>query len=159
MGGGGMGGGGMGSGGGARGAEDPLPSEHFIVSPAEPTLSFIGFVRPNVGAIPPMAELQVRPARWPVRGTAPRALLSAPEQLAGHGPSPTNCLHLCLSCVCVCVCVCACACVRVRVYVGVCVCACACVRVRVCVCVCAVPHAMQVMWCAPRDAGHVVCPT
>mmetsp|Transcript_17324 Transcript_17324/g.44398 ORF Transcript_17324/g.44398 Transcript_17324/m.44398 type:complete len:217 (+) Transcript_17324:3-653(+) len=59
MGGGGMGGGGMGSGGGARGAEDPLPSEHFIVSPAEPTLSFIGFVRPNVGAIPPMAELQV----------------------------------------------------------------------------------------------------
>jgi dimethylaniline monooxygenase (N-oxide forming) len=44
---------------GARGAEDPLPSEHFIVSPEEPTLAFVGFVRPNVGAIPPMAELQV----------------------------------------------------------------------------------------------------
>ena len=44
---------------GARGAEDPLPSEHFIVSPDEPTLSFIGFVRPNVGAIPPMSEMQV----------------------------------------------------------------------------------------------------
>ena len=43
---------------GARGDEDPLPEEHFIVSPTEPTLAFIGFVRPNVGAIPPMAELQ-----------------------------------------------------------------------------------------------------
>jgi dimethylaniline monooxygenase (N-oxide forming) len=43
---------------GARGEEDPLPSEHYIVNPDEPTLSFIGFVRPNVGAIPPMAELQ-----------------------------------------------------------------------------------------------------
>lgn len=38
--------------------EAPLPSEHFIVSPSRPRLSFIGFVRPNVGAIPPMSELQ-----------------------------------------------------------------------------------------------------
>ena len=45
---------------GARGEEDPLPDEHFIVSPDEPTLAFLGFVRPNVGAIPPMAELQAR---------------------------------------------------------------------------------------------------
>ncbi|KAL3933872.1 MAG: hypothetical protein SGPRY_000093 [Prymnesium sp.] len=44
---------------GARGDEDPLPSEHFICSPDEPMLAFIGFVRPNVGAIPPMSELQV----------------------------------------------------------------------------------------------------
>lgn len=44
---------------GARGAEDPLPPEHFVIAPEEPTLSFLGFVRPNVGAIPPMAELQV----------------------------------------------------------------------------------------------------
>ena len=44
---------------GARGPEDPLPAEHFVISPDEPTLSFLGFVRPNVGAIPPMAEMQV----------------------------------------------------------------------------------------------------
>jgi hypothetical protein len=41
--------------------EDPLPSEHFIMDPREPRLAFLGFVRPNVGAIPPMAELQ---AMW-----------------------------------------------------------------------------------------------
>jgi dimethylaniline monooxygenase (N-oxide forming) len=41
-----------------RGIEDPLPPDHFIVDPTEPRLAFIGFVRPNVGAIPPMAELQ-----------------------------------------------------------------------------------------------------
>lgn len=41
-----------------RGIEDPLPSDHFVVDPAEPRLAFIGFVRPNVGAIPPMAEMQ-----------------------------------------------------------------------------------------------------
>jgi len=39
--------------------EDLLPSEHFIVSPKRPRLGFIGFVRPNVGAIPPMSEMQV----------------------------------------------------------------------------------------------------
>jgi len=44
---------------GARGLEDPLPEEHFVIAPDEPELAFIGFVRPNVGAIPPMAELQV----------------------------------------------------------------------------------------------------
>jgi len=42
-------------------ADDPLPTEHFIVNPDEPRLAYIGFVRPNVGAIPPMAELQ---AMW-----------------------------------------------------------------------------------------------
>ena len=30
--------------------EDPLPSQHFITNPNRPNLSFIGFVRPNVGA-------------------------------------------------------------------------------------------------------------
>jgi len=39
--------------------EDALPSEHFIVNRNRPRLGFIGFVRPNVGAIPPMSELQV----------------------------------------------------------------------------------------------------
>mmetsp|Transcript_3651 Transcript_3651/g.4851 ORF Transcript_3651/g.4851 Transcript_3651/m.4851 type:complete len:602 (-) Transcript_3651:185-1990(-) len=38
--------------------DSPLPSEHFILDPNEPTIAYIGFVRPNVGAIPPMAELQ-----------------------------------------------------------------------------------------------------
>ncbi|CAK8993082.1 Monooxygenase PC-14 (Penitrem biosynthesis cluster 1 protein PC-14) [Durusdinium trenchii] len=36
-----------------------LPNEHNIVRTGEPTLAFIGFVRPNVGAIPPMSEMQV----------------------------------------------------------------------------------------------------
>ena len=39
--------------------EDVLPSKHFIVSKSRPRLGFIGFVRPNVGAIPVMSELQV----------------------------------------------------------------------------------------------------
>jgi len=41
--------------------EDALPREHFVLNPEEPRLAFFGFVRPNVGAIPPMAELQ---AMW-----------------------------------------------------------------------------------------------
>ena len=39
--------------------EDVLPSKHFIVSKRRPRLGFIGFVRPNVGAIPVMSEMQV----------------------------------------------------------------------------------------------------
>jgi dimethylaniline monooxygenase (N-oxide forming) len=39
--------------------EDYLPAEHFIVGKCRPRLGFIGFVRPNVGAIPPMSEVQV----------------------------------------------------------------------------------------------------
>jgi dimethylaniline monooxygenase (N-oxide forming) len=39
--------------------EHYLPSQHFIVGKNRPRLGFIGFVRPNVGAIPPMSELQV----------------------------------------------------------------------------------------------------
>lgn len=38
--------------------DDPLPEEHMICNADEPTLAFIGFVRPNVGAIPPMSEMQ-----------------------------------------------------------------------------------------------------
>jgi len=45
----------------STGSDDPLPSQHFIVNPEAPRLAYIGFVRPNVGAIPPMAELQ---AMW-----------------------------------------------------------------------------------------------
>ena len=47
------------NGGAVDGDDDPLPSEHMICSPSSPNLAFIGFVRPNVGAIPPMSELQV----------------------------------------------------------------------------------------------------
>lgn len=43
------------------GGDDPLPEEHFIINPEEPRLAYIGFIRPNVGAIPPMAEVQ---AMW-----------------------------------------------------------------------------------------------
>ena len=39
--------------------EDYLPSQHFITGKNRPRLGFIGFVRPNVGAIPPMSEVQV----------------------------------------------------------------------------------------------------
>jgi dimethylaniline monooxygenase (N-oxide forming) len=39
--------------------DDPLPNVHNIIREDEPTLSFIGFIRPNVGAIPPMSEMQV----------------------------------------------------------------------------------------------------
>jgi dimethylaniline monooxygenase (N-oxide forming) len=41
--------------------EHTLPSRHFISDPdgPHPRIGFFGFVRPNVGAIPPMAELQV----------------------------------------------------------------------------------------------------
>jgi len=45
----------------AKGTDDPLPAEHFILNPEEPRLAYIGFIRPNVGAIPPMAEMQ---AMW-----------------------------------------------------------------------------------------------
>lgn len=39
--------------------DDPLPLDRNICSDEEPGLAFLGFVRPNVGAIPPMSELQV----------------------------------------------------------------------------------------------------
>ena len=37
-----------------------IPDEHQICYSSDPTMSFVGFVRPNVGAIPPMAEMQVQ---------------------------------------------------------------------------------------------------
>ena len=39
--------------------EDHLPQQHFITGKSRPRLGFVGFARPNVGAIPPMSELQV----------------------------------------------------------------------------------------------------
>jgi len=40
--------------------DDYLPSEHFITDPRDPRVAFIGFARPNVGAIPPQSEMQVQ---------------------------------------------------------------------------------------------------
>jgi len=45
----------------SNGCDDQLPEQHFVISPNEPRLAYIGFIRPNVGAIPPMAEMQ---AMW-----------------------------------------------------------------------------------------------
>jgi dimethylaniline monooxygenase (N-oxide forming) len=39
--------------------EYALPNEHLISYTGHPNIGFIGFIRPNVGAIPPMAEVQV----------------------------------------------------------------------------------------------------
>jgi hypothetical protein len=36
-----------------------LPNEHLISYTQHPQVGFIGFARPNVGAIPPMSEIQV----------------------------------------------------------------------------------------------------
>lgn len=58
--------------------EDYLPSDHFIVSRTRPTLGFIGFVRPNVGAIPPMSELQVMWWLEHMRGRVKKLAKSGP---------------------------------------------------------------------------------
>jgi len=55
--------------------DDLLPNEHNICFTADPTLAYVGFVRPNVGAIPPMSEMQVF---WWI------------ERLRGHIASPTT---------------------------------------------------------------------
>ncbi|GBG28516.1 Dimethylaniline monooxygenase N-oxide-forming 2 [Hondaea fermentalgiana] len=51
--------------------QDALPSEHNIVNPNEPKLAYLGFVRPNVGAIPPMSELQIMWWIQRLRGAIP----------------------------------------------------------------------------------------
>jgi dimethylaniline monooxygenase (N-oxide forming) len=58
--------------------EDLLPSQHFIVSKSRPRLGFIGFVRPNVGAIPPMSEIQMMWWLCNLRGQVQQ--LSAPRK-------------------------------------------------------------------------------
>lgn len=56
--------------------DSPLPSKHFIVNPEEPQLAYIGFVRPNVGAIPPIAEMQ---AMWWCQRLEDKLVATAPE--------------------------------------------------------------------------------
>lgn len=47
----------------------------------DPTVAYIGFVRPNLGAIPPLAEMQAQ--LWVLR-------LLAPERIAAQSPSGTT---------------------------------------------------------------------
>ena len=51
--------------------DDPLPNEHNICDTREPTIAYLGFIRPNVGAIPPMSELQVMWWIQRLRGVIP----------------------------------------------------------------------------------------
>jgi len=61
--------------------DDPLPTEHFICNPDEPRLAYIGFIRPNVGAIPPMAELQ---AMWWCEKMEGKLACKAPDYYKLH---------------------------------------------------------------------------
>eukprot|EP00808_Paulinella_micropora_P007032 g75307.t1 len=66
--------------------DHPLPSQRNICSSEEPTLGFFGFIRPNVGAIPPMAELQLLWWIYMLRG-GPLGSLEPPQYLLlGHNP-------------------------------------------------------------------------
>lgn len=49
-----------------------------VFSPANPTLAFVGLVRPNVGALPPVAEMQ---ARWLAGVMSGKVQLPPKEQL------------------------------------------------------------------------------
>lgn len=62
--------------------DDPLPSEHYIVNPEEPRLAYIGFIRPNVGAIPPMSELQ---AMWWLQRMDNQLVAKSPDYYKLHG--------------------------------------------------------------------------
>lgn len=70
--------------------DDPLPEQRNICTADEPTMGFFGFVRPNVGAIPCMSEMQVM---WWVRRLQGhiRAPLKPPTyQLLGGNPRTSN---------------------------------------------------------------------
>lgn len=62
--------------------EDALPEEHFVVNPEEPNMAYIGFVRPNVGAIPPMSELQ---AMWWCEKLEGKLVCKSPDYYKLHG--------------------------------------------------------------------------
>jgi dimethylaniline monooxygenase (N-oxide forming) len=68
----------------------PTPSTascRNIVDPSQPTISFIGFVRPGVGAIPPIAEQQAMWWTAYLLGKMPRLPSSEPHY---HLLAPTN---------------------------------------------------------------------
>ncbi len=55
----------------------------------DPSLAFIGFVRPNLGAIPPLAELQAQ--LWVLRLLAPQRLVGArPSSSSSSSSSPLS---------------------------------------------------------------------
>lgn len=70
-----------------------LPSLRLVVDEQEPCLAFIGFARPNVGAIPPLSEMQIM---WwlsfvegaialPLRDPAYRLLSTKSEKTTSYG--------------------------------------------------------------------------
>ena len=71
-------------------ADDPLPTQRNICSSDEPTLAFLGFVRPNVGAIPPMAEMQVMWWVQRLRGRLAKPLAAPTYHLLGGNPRTTS---------------------------------------------------------------------
>ena len=68
--------------------EDYLPSQHFITGTTRSRLGFIGFARPNVGAIPPMSEMQVMWWLQKMKGKVtmvPRTRMEPPSYMVlGH---------------------------------------------------------------------------
>ena len=75
------------------GFDDALPAEHFICDVEEPDLAFFGFARPNVGAIPPMSELQAMwwvavHQSWPPRHRRDPTHWLICAQVGGEAPGP-----------------------------------------------------------------------
>lgn len=66
--------------------QDSLPTEHNILNPDEVSLAYIGFVRPNVGAIPPMSEMQVFYWISRLEGIIQRPTSSPSYRLLGRNP-------------------------------------------------------------------------
>jgi dimethylaniline monooxygenase (N-oxide forming) len=73
--------------------DHPLPSERLIVDADEPHLCFLGFARPNVGAIPPLAEMQIMwwlqyvqgDVALPLRSPTYRLLSSGSNKVVSYG--------------------------------------------------------------------------
>ena len=73
--------------------DHPLPTERLIVDEDEPHMCFLGFARPNVGAIPPLAEMQIM---WwlqyvqgdislPLRSPSYKLLAKTSKKVVGYG--------------------------------------------------------------------------
>lgn len=73
--------------------DHPLPGERLIVDPDEPHLCFLGFARPNVGAIPPLAEMQIMwwlqyvqgEVALPLRSPSYRLLSTSSQKVSSYG--------------------------------------------------------------------------
>ena len=62
-----------------------LPAERHVVDAEEPHLCFLGFARPNVGAIPPISEMQIMWWLRYVQGEVSLPLRSPSYRLLGTG--------------------------------------------------------------------------